>query len=67
MATQRSFLIELEPDADLSGGPVRGRVEHVAWGERGSFDSLAELLDFMSRALGPFDDRSSLSAERRTS
>jgi hypothetical protein len=39
----------------------------VAWGERGSFGSIAELLDFMSRALGPLDDRSSWSAERQSS
>ncbi len=56
MATQRSFLIELEPGTDPGGGRVRGRVEHVAWGDRGSFRSVAELLEFMSRALTPLDE-----------
>jgi hypothetical protein len=45
MTTNRSFLIALEPGADLAGGRVRGRVEHVAWGDR------EELLAFMCRAL----------------
>lgn len=45
MTTNRSFLIALEPGADLAGGRVRGRIEHVAWGDR------EELLAFMCRAL----------------
>jgi hypothetical protein len=53
MATQRSFLIELEPGADPGGGEVRGHVEHVAWGDCSRFDSLSELLEFMERALLP--------------
>jgi hypothetical protein len=56
MATQRSFLIELEPDTDLGSGRVRGRIEHVAWGDCGSFASLAELVEFMSRALRPLEE-----------
>jgi len=51
MTTHRSFLIELEPGADLAGGRVRGRIEHVAWGDREDFGSLDELLAFMGRAL----------------
>jgi hypothetical protein len=56
MARQLSFLIELEPGADVGGGEVRGRIEHVAWGDRGRFESLVELLEFMSRALRPFEE-----------
>lgn len=56
MATQRCFLIELEPGADLDRGRLRGLVEHVAWGDRGQFTSLDELVAFISRALGPLDE-----------
>ena len=55
MATQRSFLIELEPGADPHHGRVRGRIEHVAWGDRQNFASVDELLAFISRALRPLD------------
>jgi hypothetical protein len=56
MGTHRSFLIELEPGADFGDGRVRGRIEHVAWGDREHFGSLDELLAFMSRALRPLDE-----------
>ena len=59
MTTLRSFLIELEPGADLAGGRVRGRIEHVAWGDREDFRSFDELLAFMCRALQPLGERSS--------
>ena len=53
MATQLSFLVELAPDADPGRGEVRGRVEHIAWGDCGRFESLGELLEFMERSLVP--------------
>jgi len=53
MATQLSFLVELEPDVNPGGGEVRGRVEHIAWGDCGRFESLGELLEFMERSLLP--------------
>jgi hypothetical protein len=37
---------------------VRGRIEHVAWGDREDFGSLDELLAFMGRALQPLGERS---------
>jgi len=51
MRPRRTFQIEFAPGSDPRWGLVRGRVEHVAWGDGTRFDSLAELLRFIGVTL----------------
>jgi DNA-binding winged helix-turn-helix (wHTH) protein len=47
----RSFLVHLRTDADIPGGRVVGRVEHVPSGDAAHFQSIDELLSFMAALL----------------
>jgi hypothetical protein len=49
----RSFLVHLRTDADIPGGRVVGRVEHVHSGDATHFQSIEELLSFMAALLIP--------------
>jgi hypothetical protein len=47
----RAFLVQLRTDADIPGGRVVGRVEHVRSGDATHFQSIEELLSFMTTLL----------------
>ena len=49
----RSFLVHLRTDADIPAGRVVGRVEHVPSGDATHFQSIEELLVFMTALLDP--------------
>jgi hypothetical protein len=51
MSTQRAFVIQFRPETDIEQGRLAGRVEHVASGEAVHFQSLEELLAFVTRML----------------
>lgn len=53
MSTQRAFVIQFRPEADVAQGQWIGRVEHVASGQATHFRSLEELLSFVTRLLAP--------------
>jgi hypothetical protein len=44
----RSFLVHLRTDADIPAGRIVGRVEHVHSGDATHFQSIDELLSFIS-------------------
>ena len=46
-----AFVIQIRPDADMDGGPIAGRVEHVASTRAIRFHSLDELLAFITSVL----------------
>lgn len=52
----RSFLVHLRTDADIPGGRVVGRVEHVPSGDAAHFQSIDELLSFMAALLDADQD-----------
>jgi hypothetical protein len=45
---ERAFVIQIRADADLAGGAVRGRAEHLSTGAAAAFDSLDELVAWMN-------------------
>jgi len=47
-----AFVIALRSDADLDGGELAGRVEHVSSGRAVSFQRLDALLEFIRSATG---------------
>jgi hypothetical protein len=49
----RRFVVHLRTDADLRGGRVVGRVEHVHSGDAMHFQSIEELISFMAALLDP--------------
>jgi len=44
----RAFVIQFGSEADVGGGPVVGRAEHVASGRSKRFRSLDELIAFIA-------------------
>jgi hypothetical protein len=53
-----TFVIQFRSGTDLAAGPVAGRVEHVASTRSACFDSLDELLAFLTDALrGNFEEQ----------
>jgi hypothetical protein len=51
MSTQRAFVIQFRPEANVEQGRWEGRVEHVASGQARHFQSLDELLTFLAWGL----------------
>ena len=49
----RSFLVHLRTDAHMRAGRIVGRVEHVQSGDAAHFQSLEELVSFMTFLLEP--------------
>ena len=47
-----AFVMHLRPGALFAEGRVAGRVEHIASGRSGHFESLPELVAFLGRILG---------------
>jgi hypothetical protein len=48
----RAYVVQLRRDADVPAGPFAGRVEHMVSGRHARFDSVEELLRFISRVEG---------------
>jgi hypothetical protein len=46
-----AFVIRFQPDSDIEGGRVEGKVEHVASYKATTFHSLDELLSFLAETL----------------
>lgn len=61
LPAERAFVVQLRADADPAGGVVRGRIEHVVSGAASLFDSVEQLVDWMSdvvaRSTGSSADR----------
>jgi hypothetical protein len=53
LPVQRAFVVQWAATADVAGGRLQGRVEHVVSGQATHFHTLAELLAFMARVLRP--------------
>jgi hypothetical protein len=49
----RAFLVHLRTDAHMRAGRIIGRVEHVQSGDAAHFQSLEELVSFMTFLLEP--------------
>jgi hypothetical protein len=47
----RAFVVEYNGEADVRGGHVTGRVEHIASGRRQRFASEQEMLQFVAHVL----------------
>jgi len=48
---RRSFVVQLHAETDIAQGYILGRVEHVVSGQAARFQTLDELLAFLSRTL----------------
>jgi hypothetical protein len=46
-----TFVVKLHRDCERADHPLRGRVEHVASGERGEFDGLSELQSWIEQVI----------------
>ena len=51
LRNKHAFVIRFSSDADFERGGIKGRVEHVASYESKRFQSLEELLAFVTRVL----------------
>ncbi len=50
-SVQRAFVVQFRLEADPSQGRCTGRVEHVASGQAAGFDTVDELMMFITRVL----------------
>jgi hypothetical protein len=50
-STEGAFVVQFRRDADIPGGRLLGRVEHIATYRAARFQSLDELLAFMASVL----------------
>lgn len=46
-----AFVVRLRVDTELEGGRISGQVEHVVSGQAAHFESLDDLLTFMTQML----------------
>ena len=51
LPAERAFVVQLRADADLAGGVISGRVEHVVSGAAALFESMEQLITCMRDAL----------------
>jgi hypothetical protein len=51
LSPYRAFVVQLREQADVEHGQWAGRVEHVTSGQTSHFQSLEELLAFITRVL----------------
>ena len=51
LSVQRAFVVQFRREVDPSQGQCAGRVEHVASGQTTWFDTLDELIAFITRVL----------------
>ena len=51
LSVQRAFVVQFRLEADPSQGRCTGRVEHVASGHAAWFDTIDELMTFITRVL----------------
>jgi len=52
LPTNRAFVVQLHRDANLQAGQFRGRVEHVVSMQSTHFDSLEDLVAFITQLCG---------------
>lgn len=52
LSSEWAFVVHFRPWTLVEGDAVAGRVEHVASGRSGHFQSLSELVAFVTRVLG---------------
>ena len=64
LPADRAFVVQLRADADPARGVVSGRVEHIVSGAAAPFDSLEQLLEWMSDAVPPSVQSSGRSSTR---
>jgi hypothetical protein len=48
---ERAFVVQLRADADVLGGAVSGRAEHLSSGAAAVFESVDELIAWMGEAI----------------
>jgi hypothetical protein len=53
--SERTFVLQFHCEADLGAGRFLGRIEHVASGRVGHFQSPEELVAFVAAKLGEVD------------
>jgi len=51
LPSNRAFVVQLRWDADIEHGDVRGRVEHFTSREASHFESVEELMAFITRVV----------------
>ena len=51
LPAERAFVVQFRADADLGGGAISGRIEHVSSGTATLFDSVDELIAWMHSAI----------------
>lgn len=51
LSVSRAFVVQFQAETDIPQGRCAGRVEHVASGQTAMFETLDDLLAFISRAL----------------
>ncbi len=51
--SERAFVLQFHREADLGAGRFLGRIEHVASGRVGHFQSFEELVAFVAECLPP--------------
>ena len=51
LPTNRAFVVQLYADSQVEQGECRGRVEHIVSMEAEHFNSVKELVEFMTRTL----------------
>jgi len=56
LSPYRAFVVQFREQADIEKGQWVGRVEHVTSGQSSHFQSLDELLAFVTRVLGSARD-----------
>jgi hypothetical protein len=52
LPVDRSFVVQLRADADVGGGVVTGRIEHVTSGVATHFESVEQLIAWMRDVVG---------------
>lgn len=51
LSVHHAFVVHFRVNSDVAQGQLAGRVEHVVSGQSAHFDSLEELLAFVTRVL----------------
>ncbi len=51
LPTNRAFVLQFRQQADVKGGCVDGRIEHITSGRAGLFHTLEELVSFVGENL----------------
>ncbi len=57
LSVSRAFVVQFQAETDIPQGRCVGRVEHVASGQTARFDTLDDLVAFISRVLAQVPGR----------